>query len=176
MPEADFYKVSKEHEYLANTKPEMCVNKHRNWIKWSTTTITAMLAAGMGLWIFSKASDCCSTVLKELPTPLDDTAVMGLLLTKPDTSHITKVDPCFKHRSKLGFTAYGTPEIAQQLTDVAKSFPTIWEDYGLLVDLPKQDWMAINLKEGAEPQPGRVYLVSHCDQKVIDKTFNKMHE
>ena len=30
MPETHFYEVSKEHEYLANTKPEMHINKHRN--------------------------------------------------------------------------------------------------------------------------------------------------
>ena len=64
---------------------------------------------------------------------------MGLLLTKPNTSHITKVDPHFKHRFKLGFTAYRTSEIMQWLADVAKLFPTIWKDYGLLVDLPKQN-------------------------------------
>ena len=135
-----------------------------------------MLAAGMGLQIFSGASDCCFTTLKELPAPLNDTAVTGLLLTKPNTSHIIKVDPHFKHRFKLGFTAYGTPEITQQLINVAESFSTIWEDHGLPVDLPKQDWMAINLKKGTEPQPGKVYSVSHHNQKVIDKTFNKMHK
>ena len=176
MSEVHFYEVSKEHEYLANAKPEMHVNKHRNWIQWNTATVTAMLVADMGLQIFSEASDFCSTVLMELSVPPDDTAVMRPLLTEPDTSHITKVDPHFEHRSKLGFTAYGTPEIVQQLADVAESFPTIWKDHGLLVDLPKQDWMVINLKEDAESQPGKVYLVSHHDWKVIDETFNKIHE
>ena len=163
MPEVHFYKVSKEHKYLVNTKSEIHVNKHRNWIQWSTATVTAMLVAGMGLQIFSGASDFCSITFMELLMPLNDTAITGPLLTEPDISHITKVDPHFKHRFKLGFTAYGTPKIAQQLADVAESFPTIWEDHGLPVDLPKQDWMVINLKEGAEPQSGRVYLVSHCD-------------
>ena len=110
-----------------------------------------MLVISMKLQSFSEASDFCFTVLKKLPASLNDTAVMGLLLTEPDTSHITKVDPCFEHRSKLGFTAYGTPEIMQQLTDITELFSTVWEDHGLLVDLSKQDWMAINLKEGTEP-------------------------
>ena len=176
MLEVHFYEISKEHKYLANVKLEMHVNKYRNWIQWSTATVTAMLVADMGLQTFSGASDFCSIMLMELPVPPDDTAVTGPLLTEPDTSHITKVDPHFKHRFKLGFTAYEISEIMQQLTDVAELFSTIWKDYGLLVDLPKQDWMVINLKEGAEPQPGRVYLVSHGDWKVIDETFNKMHK
>ena len=163
MSEVYFYKVNKEHEYLANTKSEMHVNKYRNWIQQSTATVTAMLVASIGLQTFSGASDFCSTTLMELLMPPNDTAVTGSLLTEPDTSHITKVDPCFKHRSKLGFTAYGIPEIMQRLADVAESFPTIWEDHGLPVNLPKQDWMVINLKEDAEPQPGRVYPVSHHD-------------
>ena len=163
MPEVHFYKVSKKHEYLVNTKPEMHINKHRNWIQQSTVIITAMLVASMGLQTFSGASDFCSTALTELLAPPNDTAVTGPLLTEPDTSHTTKIDLCFKHRSRLGFTAYRIPEIMQQLTDVAESFPTIWEDHGLSVDLSKQDWMAINLKEGAESQPGRVYPVSHHD-------------
>ena len=120
-----------------------------------------MLVADIGLQIFSEASDFCFTAFMKLSASLNDTAVTELLLTESDINHIIKVDPCFKHRSKLGFTAYGTPEIAQQLTDVAESFSTIWENHSLLVNLSKQDWMVINLKEGAEPQSGKVYLVSH---------------
>ena len=30
MPEVHFYEISKKHEYLANTKPETHINKHRN--------------------------------------------------------------------------------------------------------------------------------------------------
>ena len=56
---------------------------------------------------------------------LNDTAVIEPLLTESDTSHITKVDPCFKHRFKLGFTVYRIPEIMQQLIDVAELFSTI---------------------------------------------------
>ena len=84
-----------------------------------------MLVAGMGLQIFSEASDFCSTAFTELSVPLNDTAVIEPLLTEPDISHIIKVDPCFKHKSKLGFTAYGTSEIMQQLTDITESFSTI---------------------------------------------------
>ena len=120
-----------------------------------------MFVVSMELQTFSKASDFCSTVFIKLSAPFNDTAVTGSLLTEPNINYITKIDSCFKHRFKLGFTAYGIPEIMQQLTNVAKSFLTIWEDYGLPVDLPKQDWMVINLKKDAEPQPGKVYLVSH---------------
>ena len=30
MSEVHFYKINKEHEYLANIKSEMHINKHRN--------------------------------------------------------------------------------------------------------------------------------------------------
>ena len=122
-----------------------------------------MLIVNMRLQNFSEASNFCFITFRKLSTSLDNTAVIKLLLTEPDTSHIIKVNPCFEHKSKLRFTAYGIPEIAQWLTNIAKLFSTIWKDHGLLVDLPKQNWMAINLKKGAEPQPGRVYLVSHHD-------------
>ena len=84
-----------------------------------------MLVAGMRLQTFSKTSDFCFIVLTELPAPFNNTAVTRLLLTEPDINHITKVDLHFEHRSKLGFTAYGTSEITQQLTDIAELFPTI---------------------------------------------------
>ena len=176
MSEVHFYEINKKHEYLTNIKPEMHINKHRNWIQQSTATVTAILIADMELQTFSEASDFCSTVLTELPAPLNDTAVTEPLLTEPDTNHIIKINPHFEHKSKLGFTAYEISKIMQQLTNIAESFSTIWKDHGLLVDLSKQDWMAINLKEDAESQPGKVYPVSHCDWKVIDETFNKMHE
>ena len=137
MPEAYFYKVSKEHEYLANIKSEMHINKHRNWIQQSTAIITAMLIADMRLQIFSEASDFCFTVFMKLFASLNDTAIIELLLTEPDINHIIKVNSHFKHRFKLRFTVYETSEIAQQLTNVTKSFLTIWEDHGLLVNLPK---------------------------------------
>ena len=122
-----------------------------------------MLAAGMRLQTFSGANDCCFIMLKKLPASLDDTAVTEPLLTEPNISHITKVDSCFKHKFKLGFTAYRILEIVQQLTNIAELFSTIWEDHGLSVDLSKQDWMAINLKKGTELQSERVYPVSYHD-------------
>ena len=84
-----------------------------------------MFVIDIKLQNFNEANDFCFIIFKKLSTLLNDTAVIKLLLTKPDTSYIIKVNPCFKHRFKLGFTAYGTPEITQQLTDVTKLFPTI---------------------------------------------------
>ena len=93
ISEVHFYKISKEHKYLINIKSEMHINKHRNWIQWSTAIITAMLIAGMELQIFSEVSDFCFITLTELSALPNDTAVMGLLLTEPDINHITKVNP-----------------------------------------------------------------------------------
>ena len=150
MSEIYFYKINKKHEYLINAKFEMYVSKHRNWIPQSTATVTAMLVASIGLQIFSGASDFCFTAFMKLSASSDDIAVTELLLTELNINHITKVDPHFKHRFKLGFTVYEISKIIQQLTNVAESFFTIWENHGLLVDLPKQDWMVINLKKGTE--------------------------
>ena len=70
-----------------------------------------MFVASIELQNFSKINDFCFTVFKELSASLNDTAVIGLLLTESDISYITKVDLCFKYRFKLGFTAYETSEI-----------------------------------------------------------------
>ena len=113
MPEAHFYEVSKEHKYLINIKSEMHINKYRNWIQQNTAIITAMLITDIELQNFSEINNFCFIMFKELSASLNDTAVTELLLTEPDTSHIIKIDPHFKHRFKLGFTAYGIPEITQ---------------------------------------------------------------
>ena len=97
----------------------------------------------------------------KLFTSFDDTAVTGSLLTEPDINHIIKIDLCFEHKFKLGFTIYEISEIVQQLTDIAKSFSTIWKDHGLLMNFFKQDWIVINFKKDAELQSKRMYLISH---------------
>ena len=51
-----------------------------------------MLVADMRLQIFSEANDFCFITLIELSASLNDTAVMGLLLTESDINHITKID------------------------------------------------------------------------------------
>ena len=84
-----------------------------------------MLVASIGLQTFSEASDFCFTVFMELSASFNDTAVIELLLIKSDINYITKIDSCFKHRFKLGFTVYETSEIVQQLINIAKLFPTI---------------------------------------------------
>ena len=84
-----------------------------------------MFVADIRLQNFSKVSDFCFIAFKELPALFNDTAVIKLLLTEPDTSYIIKIDPCFKYRFKLGFTTYEISEITQQLTDITELFSTI---------------------------------------------------
>ena len=84
-----------------------------------------MLVTDIGLQNFSEVSDFCFTVFTELSALPNDTAVTELLLTEPDINHITKVDPCFEYKSKLGFTAYEISKIMQQLTDITELFSTI---------------------------------------------------
>ena len=98
-----------------------------------------MLVVDIKLQIFNKVSNFCFTVFTKLPVLFNNTAVTELLLTEFNINHITKINPHFKHKFKLRFTAYEILEIVQQLTDVAELFSTIWEDYGLLMNLPKQN-------------------------------------
>ena len=84
-----------------------------------------MFVASMELQIFSEVSDFCFITLTELSALLNNITVMESLLTEPDINHITKINPHFKHKFKLRFTAYETLEITQQLTDIAELFSTI---------------------------------------------------
>ena len=72
-----------------------------------------MLVTNMKLQNFNETSDFCFIVLKELPVSFNDTAVTESLLTESDINHITKINPHFKYKFKLRFTAYETSKIVQ---------------------------------------------------------------
>ena len=84
-----------------------------------------MFVTDIELQNFSEVSNFCFTMFKELFALFDDTAIIELLLTEFNISHIIKVDPHFKHRFKLRFIVYRTSEITQQLTDITELFSTI---------------------------------------------------
>ena len=74
-----------------------------------------------------------------------------------------------------GITVYGEMSTAMKLAAVADEFPDIWTDQGV-VDIPEDEWMPIPLKDGADPKPSRVYPLGERDRKIIDDTFDKLHD
>ena len=74
-----------------------------------------------------------------------------------------------------GVTVYqGIP----QLVEVVKEFPTVWQEGGF-ADVPENEWMRIPLRsdwEDKAPKTARVYPLGAEARKVIDDTFDKLHE
>ena len=74
-----------------------------------------------------------------------------------------------------GVTVYDNcPEIKV----VAEEFPSLWKEVGF-AELPEQEWMRIPLKADWEervPRTARIYPLSTDARKVVDKTFDKLHD
>ena len=76
---------------------------------------------------------------------------------------------------QIRFTAYGTQEAHSKLFAVAESY-SIWAKAGGFIDIPKSEWMPIPLKPGAKPTGGKVYQLGPEDRKLIDDTFDLLHQ
>ena len=56
----------------------------------------------------------------------------------------------------IRFTAYGTPEIRNQLFAAATTHE-IWSKTGAFIQVPEKKWMPIPLKPGVQPVGAKVY-------------------
>jgi len=74
-----------------------------------------------------------------------------------------------------GVTTYGNvPELAKVVDD----FPSLWTEVGF-ANVPEAEWMRIPLRsdwEDKAPKTARVYPMGSDSKKVIDETFDKLHE
>lgn len=75
----------------------------------------------------------------------------------------------------IGFTAFGTRPVCNQLFTAAAAFK-IWSKTGGFIDIPEDEWMPIPLRLDATPRGARVYQLGPNDQKLIDKTFDLLHQ
>ena len=107
------------------------------------------------------------------PSPTPPSAPSISVSTQPkDISVMPSAEDYVMHNS---ITVYNNvPELRQ----VVDEFPTLWQEGGF-ADLPEQDWMRIPLRsdwEDKTPRSARVYPLSNESKKVVDDTFDKLHE
>lgn len=65
-----------------------------------------------------------------------------------------------------------------EIKSVADEFPSLWQEGGF-ADLPQEEWMRIPLKSDWSehvPKTARVYPLSSEAKKIVDKTFDKLHD
>ena len=93
-----------------------------------------------------------------------------------DTFTMPFIDPKLEHTMTNGITVYGSHEVTFKIASVMNEFPEIWTDQGTTVNISESKWMPIPLKSNSSSKSARMYLVSEKNRKVIDETFDKMHE
>lgn len=70
----------------------------------------------------------------------NDPSVAGLPELRRSSTTETKTEE--------GFTIFGNPAKVEALKAVALEFPDIWMDRGTTVDMPEEDYMPLQLKDG----------------------------
>ena len=75
----------------------------------------------------------------------------------------------------MSFTAYGSQLERNKLFTVARDYQ-IWSQTGNFINIPEKEWMPIPLKPGAKLTGARVYKLGPEDQKLIDDTFDLLHQ
>ena len=149
--------------YLASAEDtHLAVGNTRLWKKNLAKGLASLAVACAGMLANPAAPVAPATTNISPPSPA------------PTALHVT--DPALEHVMPNGITIYGTPDVAQQIADVAMEFYEIWTDRGTTVDIPEEEWMPIPLKPDAVPKPSRVYPVGQKDKEVIDEAFDKLHD
>ncbi len=128
-------------------------------LKAGKATAVAMLAAGIG------------TATSSQPSPELTPSVKTATLTPNLEVVTTTLDTVLPN----GVTVHGNvPELAQVVTE----FPSVWNEEGF-VDVPETEWMRIPLRsdwETKSSKTARVYPLGADARKVIDDTFDKLHD
>lgn len=107
-------------------------------------------------------------------------ATAAVLHTAPLTPHVDTQITALETRLPNGVTVYGTPVIVDKFASVVNKFAPLWEDNGQQVKVPAHEHMEIPLIDNWETHykagQARVYPLGHKEQKVVNETFNKLHE
>ena len=68
---------------------------------------------------------------------------------------------------------------SDQLEEIVNRYPNVWSDTGQMVDIPKEFWMQIRLKDNWESTRAKLkhrsYVLPANKRAVVDETLNKMH-
>ena len=139
----------------------------------------AHLAAGAISHGLTKTSAAC-VASKPLADPVQTSSKSPIAhntLKPPATIPTTRDQPgpSCEHVTPNGITVYGEPSVRDELIAVAESFPNLWQDTGSTVNIPPDEWMPINIKEGAKVEASKVYPLGPSDREFVDNEFNKLH-
>lgn len=74
-----------------------------------------------------------------------------------------------------GLSAYGLKLVCDKLFATAMAH-WIWSKAGGFINVPEEEWMPILLQLNATPTGGKVYQLKPNDRKLIEKTFDLLHE
>ena len=148
IPYDNCYLATPEVADLAARPPKK--TRQLGWTRQVLKAATAYLAtASMGTAVKTKA------VQTDLETPAETLLPNGVTMHGP---------------------AQGPATV--RLAEVVTAYPKLWEDSGF-VDIPQDQWMRIPLKPGWEDKvdgSAKTYPVGEKDRKVIDKTFDELHD
>lgn len=111
-------------------------------------------------------------------------------LPKPLTHDIPRVVPGIRAVKPLtltgakeeilpnGIKIYGFDTERQAYAKLVEEFPSLWKDDGF-IKVPPEEWMRIPLKDGWQDKltgRSKIYPLGIEDRKLVDETFDKMHE
>lgn len=92
---------------------------------------------------------------------------------------ILPIDSSMKTIFDNGKNVYGDVDAVRQISELVAEYPSIWESQSF-VQIPPERWMKVPLKPSWESKVSsikpRVYPLGNKAWRVIDNTFDKMHE
>ena len=88
---------------------------------------------------------------------------------------------CKKHIINQNIIIYRkNPSTVKQIDAVVSHYSNLWKDYGNVIDISEREWMNIlllnNWKKLYKADQFKIYSLKLKNQKIIDKTFDKLHK
>ncbi len=82
-----------------------------------------------------------------------------------------------KEKSSQDIIVYEIANIQQRLFDMTAKFSSLWDKIeNFMINIFEDQWMSITLKLDARIETTKVYSMNSNEKKLIDETFNKLHE
>jgi hypothetical protein len=88
-----------------------------------------------------------------------------------------KIANNMKEKSSQDIIVYKIADTQQLLFDVIAKFSFLWDKTeNFMINIFENQWMSITLKFDARIETTKIYSMKSSERKLIDKTFNKLHE